>query len=352
MENSASINKAGYIAKNSIADDLYARVKALYTDMSYVWGNCNDIEKWDTWEEICRNWNLIRELFTRVALCVEYCSEQIKAELKLVCTSEEKKAAAEGKKLPELSWREKRMPVELTPLSVQETPSYLYNAKIAPIAGYSARGVVWYQGEGDSGGASLKDFQAQFTRLIESWRAAWGDDKLYFLFVQLASYDTKAEWPDTRWAQYRTMLAVARTGMANIIDCGDEKDIHPKDKTTVGIRLANIALRDVYCDHKVHPYGPMFKMIRYGDKGAEVVFNLDGRKLVGKGDGRGFEVLAGGKWIAAKAELCGNRVFVNPADGSNAKIEGVRYLWKNWARPDVWLYNQDGLPALSFISVR
>jgi hypothetical protein len=94
MENSASINKAGYIAKNSTADDLYARVKALYTDMSYVWGNCNGIEKWDTWSEICRNWDLIRELFPRVALCVEYCSEQIKAELKLICTSEEKKAAA------------------------------------------------------------------------------------------------------------------------------------------------------------------------------------------------------------------------------------------------------------------
>ena len=84
----------GQIRKVTLLEDLKTRVSTLYGDMSFVWGNCNDIEKWDTWDEVCRNWDLIRELFPRVALCVEYCSEQIKAELKLVCTSEEKKAAA------------------------------------------------------------------------------------------------------------------------------------------------------------------------------------------------------------------------------------------------------------------
>ena len=37
-------------------------------------------------------------------------------------------------------------------------------------------------------------------------------------------------------------------------------------------------------------------------------------------------------------------------DGNaNAKIEGVRYLWANWCKENVWLFNQNGLPALSFI---
>ncbi len=84
----------GQIRKLTLLEDLKTRVSTLYGDMSFVWENCNGIEKWDTWDEVCRNWDLIRELFPRGALCVEYCSEQIKAELKLVCTSEEKKAAA------------------------------------------------------------------------------------------------------------------------------------------------------------------------------------------------------------------------------------------------------------------
>ena len=72
-----------------------------------------------------------------------------------------------------------------------------------------------------------------------------------------------------------------------------------------------------------------------------------GRGLVGKGEPRGFEVLCGEKWQKGEASLKpGARVSVKSPDGS--KVEGVRYLWKSWALPDVWLFNKDGLPAFSF----
>jgi hypothetical protein len=70
--------------------------------------------------------------------------------------------------------------------------------------------------------------------------------------------------------------------------------------------------------------------------------------LIGKGEPRGFDVKVNGEWKPAKAELVGKKVKVVPSN-ANGKIEGVRYLWKNWCMDDVWLFNQNQLPALSFI---
>jgi len=91
MEN---VIRAGYISKGTMKDDLLTRVKALYSDLSYVWGNCNSLSKWDSWEEFQNNFALIQALYPRIVACVEYCSQKIKEETKLVCTNAEKKAAA------------------------------------------------------------------------------------------------------------------------------------------------------------------------------------------------------------------------------------------------------------------
>ena len=84
----------------------------------------------------------------------------------------------------------------------------------------------------------------------------------------------------------------------------------------------------------------------------EVFFETYGRKLVGKGDPRGFEVLVGDKWEPAKVEMLGRRVLVKPVSGNVADVQGVRYLWKSWAQPDVWLFNGDGLPVFSFTHLK
>ena len=261
------------------------------------------------------------------------------------------KAKAEGKKIPSAPWDFRIAPNEFSPWKFFWIPAYHYNAKVAPLDGFAVRGVLWYQGESDSTSWMLDNYQRQFEILISAWRELLQDDDLPFIFVQLASYGTGSDWAETRWAQYNTAKDVENVFMANIIDLGEEKDIHPRNKTDVGLRLEKIALRDVYGVKGLYPYGPMFKMVRYTPKGAEVVYDLDGRKLVGKGDPRGFEVKIAGEWKPAKAELVGKRVIVNPADAEKgAKIEGVRYLWKKWALPDVWLFNDQGLPALSFIA--
>ena len=46
-------------------------------------------------------------------------------------------------------------------------------------------------------------------------------------------------------------------------------------------------------------------------------------------------------------EIRGGEVFVKSPEGAG-KPEGVRYLWKPWAKPDAWLYSSSELPAFPF----
>ena len=137
--------------------------------------------------------------------------------------------------------------------------------------------------------------------------------------------------------------------MANIIDSGEKNNIHPADKQIVADRLERVALAELYGKKNVRPYGPIMSSVKYAPDSVEISFDLFGEKLIGKGEPRGFELKIGNEWKPAKAELDGKKVKVALDGNANAKIEGVRYLWANWCKENVWLFNQNGLPALSFI---
>ncbi len=231
------------------------------------------------------------------------------------------------------------------------TPSYVYNAVISPIEGFSVRGVLWYQGESDSADKRLENFVEQFDLLTSAWREKFGNPTMPFLCVQLASFDIKnRDWAETRWKQYLCTKSIKNNYMVSIIDTGEKDDIHPRDKTLVGERLAKLALYEIYEKKDIVPYGPIFKDAKYeGDK-VTISFELNGKKLATKEAPRGFEVQIDGKWCIAKPELKGDKVIVRAADKSlKGEIEGVRYLWKNWAMPDVWLFDSQYLPAIPFI---
>ena len=78
----------------NIVDVIMDRLRALMNDMSYVWGKTNELREWDSLAEIKANWNMLMDLATRAVLCVESVALQVKAELQLIATSEEKRKAA------------------------------------------------------------------------------------------------------------------------------------------------------------------------------------------------------------------------------------------------------------------
>ncbi|MBI5431264.1 MAG: hypothetical protein HZA52_00355 [Planctomycetes bacterium] len=225
---------------------------------------------------------------------------------------------------------------------------HLFNSKIAPIAPFALRGVVWYQGENDVMRASA--YRASLELLVREWRACFGRDELWFAFVQLPNFAegrSDADWPLVREAQRRA-TCVPRTGLVATIDLGESSDIHPRNKREVGARLARWAAHAVHGRASVAS-GPEFVgWAREADAAVLSFAHRDGG-LVVRGDGlRGFELLDhAGAWHPADARVDSERVVVRSADV--AEPRGVRYAWA--ADPPVTLFGSTGLPAVPFTSV-
>ena len=90
--------------------------------------------------------------------------------------------AAEEKYQRDLAaWRERRKvgdkdlgraPVQPMGPTHYMRPSALYHSMIAPLHAFRIKGIIWYQGEGNSG--KPIQYRTLFPALITSWRQAWG----------------------------------------------------------------------------------------------------------------------------------------------------------------------------------
>ena len=245
------------------------------------------------------------------------------------------RAKAEGKAEPDLPWH---------PDFAAWAPSALFNGMIAPLTPFAIRGVIWYQGEANSGERAPL-YAHLFPTMIESWRQAWGEGDFPFLFVQIANWNTEPDgrWPEVRDAQRKT-LKLRNTGMAVTIDIGDAVDIHPKNKHDVGVRLS-LAARALAYGEKLEWSGPLYRQLAQEDHSLRVWFD-HANGLAAKGaELTGFEVAGvDGKYSAAEAKIEGTSVVVSSA--TVPKPVSVRYAWA--PNPTCNLVNKEGLPASPF----
>jgi sialate O-acetylesterase len=252
-------------------------------------------------------------------------------------------AKADGKPLPWRKWH---------PDFAAWAPAALFNGMIAPLTPFAIRGVIWYQGEANSGPrASL--YARLFQTMIRDWRNAWGEGDFPFLFVQIANWNTSPEalWPEVRNAQ-RQALALRNTGMAVTIDGSEPDNLHPKNKQDVGLRLA-LAARAIAYGEKIEWSGPLYRQVTQEDHALRVWFDhagglmAKGAAVAGQVAGQvtGFEVAGvDGKYSAADAKIEGETVVVSSAEVP--KPISVRYAWA--ASPNCNLFNKEGLPASPF----
>ncbi len=232
-------------------------------------------------------------------------------------------------------------------------PTVLYNSMLRPFTPYGIRGVIWYQGESNAGQAY--EYRTLFPDLIRNWRKNFGQGDVPFLFVQLANFMKPAAQPgESAWAELREAQRMAlsepATGMATIIDIGEENDIHPKNKFDVGRRLALNAMNLSYFDPNVVFSGPGYKsMVREGDK-IRLGFDFIAGGLVAKdspdGSLRGFAIAGEDKkWAWASAKIENNTVVVWSDAVKNPLA--VRYAWGD--NPvGCNFYNAAELPASPF----
>ena len=242
-------------------------------------------------------------------------------------------------------------------VSLQNLPTTLYNAVLYPLAPYALSGVVWYQGESNTG--NPRPYEHYLTMLVTGWRQLWQQPDLPFTIVQLANHDGRQQTgnpspltpqiepqPNSGWAQLREAQRLVAKKLDNVelasaIDLGEPVDIHPLRKREVAERIGLCFDRTVYHDKKV-------KLM------PEIVgTNIDGRAVTLTFDQPlrpnlalcEFEVAGSdGHFSNAAARAVGNTVIIDSPIDNPVR---VRHAWKD--NPiQLNAYSQTGLPIGPF----
>jgi sialate O-acetylesterase len=228
----------------------------------------------------------------------------------------------------------------------------LYNGMLAPLGHYGLRGVLWYQGESNTGDAT--HYRALLESLRDDLRMRFGEG-LPFLIVQLSSYGAppthpgESGWADVREAQRRVAAEDPHAGLAVTVDIGERYDIHPANKQELGRRLARAARHVVYGDAQP-PSGPVPVSAQRDGDGVTLSFaDITGQLVAYSADAPiGFE-LCGTQPDScqyAHADIRGGQIVLHPGKLPADGIARVRYCWAN--SPICTLYDDAGLPAGPF----
>jgi len=224
-------------------------------------------------------------------------------------------------------------------------PGRTFNTMINPLVGYKIAGTIWYQGESNVGSNIYKK---TFTALIHSWRDLWGYD-FPFYYVQIAPYfmgEGHFSGAIVRNAQRET-LAVSKTAMVVPSDIATTDDIHPKNKKTVGIRLANLALSNIYKTNKDLVNSPLYNRIRIVKNKVYVFFDYAAGLHFKDKNENSFEIAGDdGVYYKARAIIKNDIVILDSKKVINPKK--VRFAWSNTSQTT--LVNKADLPASLFES--
>tara|TARA_R100000027_G_scaffold67677_2_gene67676 strand:+ start:1073 stop:2581 length:1509 start_codon:yes stop_codon:yes gene_type:complete len=229
-------------------------------------------------------------------------------------------------------------------------PGNLYNGVLNPVIGYGIRGAIWYQGESNAGRSA--EYQELFPLMISTWRDSWDQGDFPFYWVQLADFKEEQDspapggWAYVREAQTMT-LSLPNTGEAVIIDAGEGRDIHPRDKQTVADRLVRHALANEY-GFDLQAASPRYESMEVS--GNEVILTFsevdEGLYAFETKEVIGFAIAGeDGEYVYADAEIVGKnqvKVFAEEVEVPVA----VRYAWAS--NPVANLYDRNGLPVTPF----
>jgi sialate O-acetylesterase len=226
------------------------------------------------------------------------------------------------------------------------TPTTLYNGMVHGLVPFGIKGAIWYQGESNRNDGML--YYEKMKALIAGWRSVFQQPELPFYYVQLAPYiygNSDPEILAKLWESQVATLAVPHTGMAVTTDIANLKDIHPKNKQDVGLRLALWALAKDY-GQKIVYSGPLYKSMKV--EGNKIRLFFDHAKGLKSSDGKPLTwfTIAGedGKFVDATANVDGDTILVSSNDVADPTT--VRFGWHQEAESN--FVNGAGLPTSPF----
>ena len=233
-----------------------------------------------------------------------------------------------------------------------ETPELIWNGRVAPIVGYAAKGILWYQGCSNMGQPHCYDKLQK--AMVEMWRRKWGRE-LPFIFTLLAPYEHGDA--DGRWRsffvenQLHTEKILSQSWAICTETLGNKVTVHPSQKKEVADMMVLRALQSVYGIYPgVSMELPRLKDVVYEADGSvkvtltEVWSNLgsiSGRDVVGfelAGEDREFHL------AQAQIDWDGQTIVVKCADVPHPVA--VRYAFRNWMGAN--LAKSNGIPVPPF----
>ncbi len=254
--------------------------------------------------------------------------------------------------------------------STQAVGTVMYNNVIAPVYGYEIAGVLWYQGEGDTGGGyfgcnkttvsmgsdgktkvTIPDFKIAgeaeeadncytefFYAVEDSFREAFGNDpELPFYVMQLSPfvsssyeasnvYNFKMEQYEMCKNEPNTYLVSLATDGAIIggaffdgnldpnmgsASVGSQGFIHPIRKSTIGIRAADMILANMFGFHKDEVYTyPVPQSATLKNGVITIEFDTELQYFYGNSV-MGFEVYNGTSWVKLSGSISGNKILLD-----------------------------------------
>ncbi len=241
-----------------------------------------------------------------------------------------------------------------------------YNAMLAHMTGYAARGVIWYQGEGDLGD-NIETYPMFFDAMRETFEYTFQNDSLAFIVMQIAPYgesdangSTDKENKTTRFKaiQYKMceerenvyLVSTATSGSnftwSDLIQGIGPSFIHPVCKSPIGLRIANVMLTKVYGFTHIDGSAttveaPRALSAKRVGNTVVITFNSDLYTFFGKGalgfelsdldnydsEGDAYNTKEESSWYKVEGTIVGNTVVLEIPEGKNPK--GVRYAHGN-----------------------
>jgi len=227
-----------------------------------------------------------------------------------------------------------------------QRPGGLYETMLLPLAPFTFRGIIFYQGESNAKAGRGFQYRHLLPLVVADWRRAFGTN-LPFLAVMLPVFrgQRETEWAELRESQLVACRDTPGCGLACVLEFGAADKLHPPQKEGVGGRLAVLARGMVYGEPVPHRSPEPRSSRREGDR-ILVDFDHVGDGLEARGPLDAFAISAAdGRFVPAEAEIVDAATV---AVWSSAVPEpfAVRYGWRNQFTPS--LYSRSGLPAVPF----
>ena len=219
----------------------------------------------------------------------------------------------------------------------------LYNGMLKPFLGYTIKGCIWYQGE--SNNDRPVQYETLFPAFVQQIRTQSAQGDFPFYYCQIAPYNyynyaavnaVNNNSAYLRDAQRKALSKISNSGMAVLMDIGEEFNIHPMDKFTGSKRLAYMAMAKAYGYKGFGFESPAYESVSFSNGIATIKFTNALNGLTGYGKPlNNFEIAGANKiFRPAKALVSGGAIIVSATDVKDPVA--VRYAFKDFVVGDLF----------------